>query len=196
MAVTDKLKGMVEELRHDLNEVKEQVKQLLPAKKTDTNIPVRYQTSGHPIAALQRETNRLFDDFLRGSMTPFASAFGPFSDLAGSGWPQIDIDESDNEIRITADLAGLDREDVDVSVADGVLTLRGEKKREDEDVGRHHYRRECFYGSFSRSVAVPAEVDLEQIEATMKSGVLRIRMPKLGDHKSRGRTISIGRDAS
>jgi hypothetical protein len=64
MAVTDKLKGMVEELRRDLNEVKDQVKELLPLKKTKNELPAHQQASAHPVAALQRESNRLFDDFL------------------------------------------------------------------------------------------------------------------------------------
>jgi HSP20 family protein len=108
----------------------------------------------------------------------------------------MDIDESPKEVRIRVDLAGLDRNDVDVSVADGVLTIRGEKKHEDEDVGRHHYRRERFFGAFSRSVQIPADVDLDRIKAKMKKGVLQITMPKLGDRKTRGRRISIGLDDS
>jgi HSP20 family protein len=197
MAVTDKLKGMVEELRQDLNEVKDQVKQLLPLGKSERNLPVRHHEMDNPVLALQRETNRLFDDFLRGSLSPFSTAFSPFGDQAGgAGWPRMDIDESPKEVRIRADLAGLDRDDVDVSVADGVLTVRGEKNHEDEDVGRHHYRRERFFGTFSRSVQIPADVDLDRIQAKMKKGVLQITMPKLGDRKTRGRRISIGPDDS
>jgi HSP20 family protein len=195
MAVTDKLKGMVDELRQDLNEVKDQVKQLLPLGKSERDLPVRQQEIDHPVAALQRETNRLFDDFLRGSLSPFSTTFSPLGELAaGAGWPRMDIDESPKEVRINADLAGLDRDDVDVSVADGVLTIRGEKKHDDEDFGRHHYRRERFFGAFSRSVQIPADVDLERIKAKMKKGVLQITMPKLGDRETRGRRISIGLD--
>ena len=195
MAVTDRLKGMVEELRHDLNEVKDQVKQLLPLGKRENGLPVRHQTTDHPIMELQRETNRLFDDFLRGSLSPFPTAFTPLANpIAGTGWPRVDIDDSPKEVRIKADLAGMDRDDVDVSVADGVLTIRGEKKHEDENVARHSYRRECFYGAFSRSMHIPADVDLDRIKAKMKKGVLQITMPKLGDRKTRGRRISIGLD--
>jgi len=192
MSVTDKLKGMVEELRQDLSEVKEQVKQLLPATSQTTDLPVRQEATDHPIAVLQRETNRLFDAFLRGSMDPFPSALAPFGDLANAGWPRIDIDDSEREVRIKADLAGIDEDDVDVSIADGVLTIRGEKKHDEEDLGRHHYRRECFYGSFSRSVPVPADVDLDKIKAKLKKGVLLVTMPKLEDRQSRGRRIPIG----
>jgi HSP20 family protein len=195
MAVTDKLKGMVEELRNDLNEVKDQVKQLLPRSKDGSDLPVRQQNAEHPIMALQRETNRLFDDFRRGSWSPFSTDFALLGDLAtGTGWPRIDIAESAQEVRVSADLAGLDRGDVDVSVADGVLTIRGETKHEDDDVGRHHFRRERFYGAFSRSVQVPANVDLDRIKAKMKKGVLEVTMPKLGDRKTRGRRIPIGQD--
>lgn len=71
MTVIEKLKEMVEEPRQDLGEVKGQVRQLLPVKRAESELPVRYEASNHPIAALQRETNRLFDDFLRGSGRPF-----------------------------------------------------------------------------------------------------------------------------
>ena len=197
MAVTDKLKGMVEELRQDLNEVKDQVRQLLPLGKRERDLPVRHHETDHPVVALQRETNRLFDDFLLRSLSPSLTAVSPFGDLAaGVGWPRMDIDESPEEVRIRADLAGLDRDEVDVSLVDGVLTIRGEKKGEDEDIGRHHYRRERFYGAFSRSVQIPADVDLDRIKAKMKKGVLLITMPKLGDRETRGRRISIGPDDS
>ena len=197
MVVTEKLKGMVEELRQDLNEVKDQVRQLLPLGKRERDLPVRHHETDHPVVALQRETNRLFDDFLLRSLSPSLTAVSPFGDLAaGVGWPRMDIDESPEEVRIRADLAGLDRDEVDVSLADGVLTIRGEKKGEDEDIGRHHYRRERFYGAFSRSVQIPADVDLDRIKAKMKKGVLLITMPKLGDRETRGRRISIGPDDS
>jgi HSP20 family protein len=192
MAASDKLKEMVEELRHDLSQVKEQVKELLPLKKNEEVLPVRRQPSEHPISALQRETNRLFEDFLRGSWSPFSSDLAPTGEVGGFGWPRIDIDESDRDFHITADLAGLDREDIDLSVGDGVLTIRGEKKHDNEDAGRHHYRRECFYGAFSRSVPIPADVDPAGISAKMKSGVLRVIMPKLEERASRDRKIPIG----
>ena len=197
MVVTEKLKAMVEELRQDLNEVKDQVRQLLPLGKRERDLPVRHHETDHPVVALQRETNRLFDDFLLRSLSPSLTAVSPFGDLAaGVGWPRMDIDESPEEVRIRADLAGLDRDEVDVSLVDGVLTIRGEKKGEDEDIGRHHYRRERFYGAFSRSVQIPADVDLDRIKAKMKKGVLLITMPKLGDRETRGRRISIGPDDS
>jgi HSP20 family protein len=192
MAVTDKLKDMMEELRKDLGEVKEQVRQLLPAKKMDTDLPVRSETSDHPIATLRRETNRLFDEFMRGWPVATPTSLDRFGDLMGAGWPRIDIDETDEEVRVRAELAGMERDEVDVSVSDGVLTIRGEKRHEEEDADRHTYRQERFYGAFSRSLPVPADVDLERIKAKMKSGLLEVTMPKLGDRKTRGRKISIG----
>lgn len=188
MAVTDKLKGMVEELRQDLNEVKDQVKRLLPLGKSEPELPVRQQTTDHPIVALQQETNRLFDEFLRQSMNPFSNAFV----ATAGGWPRMDIEESPSEVHIKADLAGMDRDDVDVSVAEGVLTIRGEKQHDDQEAGRHHYRRERFYGTFSRSVQIPTAIDLDRIKARMKNGVLHIAIPKLEDHETTRRRVPIG----
>jgi HSP20 family protein len=140
--------------------------------------------------SLQREIDRLFDDFMRGAALP----------AAGAGLvPSIDISESDNEIEITAELPGLERKDVDISVEDDVLIVRGEKKIEtqsgngqqdnkqskqgkqaqQEGEGAKSRRvTERMYGAFYRAIQLPPGVDTSKIEATMSKGVLKIRIPK------------------
>jgi HSP20 family protein len=193
MAVTDKLKEMVEELRQDVGEMKGQLRQLVSGKdKSDSTLPVRHGgRDDHPLVAWQRDTERLLDQLWRGTLRPSAGSASPFSDMWGFEWPQVDIDETDTEVRVAAELPGLDQDDVDVTVADGVLTIRGEKRHEDERSSGHRYQRECFYGSFARSVPIPGEVDIDGITAKMKKGTLRISMPKLEGSKRRGRTITI-----
>jgi len=99
--------------------------------------------------------------------------------LAGRGlMPEFDIAESDDHIVVKADLPGIDVKDLDVSITDNVLTVRGEKKEETEDKKEHYHRLERRSGSFSRSFALPVEVKTEEIEASYRDGVLTLTIPK------------------
>jgi len=147
---------------------------LLPAKWTGENKVARRDVD-FPFSAWERHMSRMFDDFISG--------FDPeFTDVNG-GWgmasaPRADVSETDKEIEITVDLPGLDEKDVDVMLSNGVLTIRGEKKSEHEDQGKNFFRRERSFGSFQRSISLPAEVDTEKVDATFKKGVLHVKLPK------------------
>ena len=127
-----------------------------------------------PGYALDQTINRMFEDFFTDSdrfgMRPFAegSAFSP----------SLDLSETDSEFKVSAELPGLDEKDVNVSLAHNVLTISGEKKDEHEEKTENFHRIERTYGSFKRSVALPEEVDLDNVEATFKNGVLTVVMPK------------------
>lgn len=124
-----------------------------------------------PMFSLRREVDRIFDEFFNG--------FGSFGDGAGlSPRPVVDIADEDKELVITAEIPGLDEKDLDVSLAGDLLTIKGEKKAEHEEKnGGAHYM-ERRYGSFSRSVRLPFQVDDQDIEAKYEKGVLTIRIPK------------------
>jgi len=92
--------------------------------------------------------------------------------------PAIDLSETDSEIVVKASLPGVKREDVEISVNDGILTVKGEKKSDDKTETENFYRREIRYGSFSRSVPLPSRVNHEQADAEFKDGVLTITLPK------------------
>ncbi|MCL6583563.1 MAG: Hsp20/alpha crystallin family protein [bacterium] len=92
--------------------------------------------------------------------------------------PPIDISETDHQVIATVDLPGVKPEDIDVSVSEDTLTIRGEKQEEREEEGRYTHFRERRYGSFSRTVELPASVDSERVNATYRNGVLRIEMQK------------------
>lgn len=140
---------------------------------------------GNPFALLRREMDSLFDSFFRGAdLEPFESVFGGFS-------PKIDIADTDKEIVISAELPGMEEKDVDVSLQNDTLTIKGEKKEEKEDKGKDHYRRERSYGSFSRTVALPAEVDTDKIAATFTKGVLTITLPKTPQAVAQKKKIEI-----
>ncbi len=129
--------------------------------------------SSNPFLSLQREVDRLFEDFTRG--------FPSMPALAGGGsslMPSIDVTESDKDIEITAELPGLEEKDVQINVADNVLTIRGEKKAEKEEKDKNYRLVERSYGSFERSLTLPDGVDADAIKASIAKGVLKVTVPK------------------
>jgi HSP20 family protein len=107
------------------------------------------------------------------------------------GWPQIDIDETDKEVRVTAELPGLDEKDVSLELANGVLSISGEKRSESEDKARRFSER--YYGRFERRIPLD-DVDEDKASATFKNGVLSITVPKSAEAKSNVRRIAINRN--
>ena len=147
------------------------VRTLVPWSWRRRRIPVRY-VNRTPAYAVQRNHNRLFDEFFN----EFSHALGSSNDAGFS--PSIDISETDTEIKIAAELPGLDENDVEVSLEDNVLTISGEKKAEHENEGENYYRVERSYGSFQRSVTLSHEVETDDIDAIFKNGVLTVVLPK------------------
>lgn len=153
-------------------------------------LPVRREND-QAIYSLRHEVNRLFEDFLR---TPWegASLMMPGDETLGAVPMRIDMSETDKELVLKAELPGLTDKDVEVSVNHEMLTIRGEKKQEKEEQNESGwYRIERQYGSFSRSIPLPYEVDVDKIEALFKNGVLTIKMPKLAGSQKSGKTISV-----
>lgn len=139
-------------------------------------IPVTQQKAGVPrvetdiLGSLQREIERVFNSFARD---------WPSLDFRASGLtPSMDIAETDKDIEITAELPGLEEKDVQVNVADDVLTIKGEKKAEKEEKDKNYHRVERSYGSFYRSLQLPSGVNADAIKATLKNGVLRVTVTK------------------
>jgi len=97
----------------------------------------------------------------------------------GMRWrPSADIVENDNEYLIKADLPEVKKEDIDIRVENGVLTLEGERRVEKSTEGEKEHRRETYYGKFSRSFSLPEDVDVDKISAESRDGVLRVHLPK------------------
>jgi HSP20 family protein len=108
-----------------------------------------------------------------------------FGDFAPSTFsPSVDLVDEGAHLKVTAELPGLDKEDIDLSVHEGVLTLRGEKKYEEKKEEEGCYRTERYFGSFQRSIPLPAGVDLEKAEAKFDKGVLTVRLPKTEQSES------------
>jgi len=98
-------------------------------------------------------------------------------------FPAIDVSEDDKAVKVTAELPGLGPDDIDVSILQNRLTIKGEKKFEDEEKSENYHRIERSYGSFQRSVILPANVDESKVEANYKNGVLQLTMPKIEKEK-------------
>jgi HSP20 family protein len=151
------------------------IRDLIPWSRQENRLPVSFDTDreadSFPLLSWHRDVNRLFDDVFRGLGT---SRFGAFE--RGLGWPNVEFTETEKEFRVTAELPGLDDKDVELSIEDGVLTLKGEKKAEVEDKERGYSERS--YGRFERRIALPRSVERDQADATFNNGVLTVTLPK------------------
>ena len=138
----------------------------------------------HPGAPLVDEVNRIVEDFFRDAAPgawPAADAFAP----------SLAIEETDDEVKVFAELPGIDEKDVDLSLEDGVLTLRGEKRAESSGEKAGWSRSERSYGRFERRVALPCEVVAEKASAAYKKGVLTVTLPKAAEARAKSVAIPI-----
>jgi len=142
------------------------IKSLIPFSGENNLLPRSVRNN---FINLQREIDRVFEEFTSNfSLTSSADLL-----------PKLDARETDREVELTVELPGLEEKDVDVSIANGVLTIKGEKKAEKKETeGEYHYS-ERSYGSFYRSIQVPAGVDESHIKASMSKGVLTVSIPKI-----------------
>jgi HSP20 family protein len=147
-----------------------------------------------PFEALRKEVDRLFDDF--------GDDFWrrPFRSLAGleRSWaqkfvaaPPADVVETDKAYEITAELPGIDQKNIEVNVANGGITIKGEKKEETEEKKKDYYVSERRYGSFERYFSLPEGVDADKIEATFKNGVLKVTLPKTAEAQKPAKRIEV-----
>jgi HSP20 family protein len=164
-----------------------EIKNLVPSLWNRGNMPGRREES-QPFFSLQREMNRIFDDFFQGwDVAPFAgSGVHP-----GRFHPSIDVKESEKEISVKVELPGLEEKDVEVLLDNETLTIRGEKKEEKEDKGKNHYHVECSYGSFHRVIPLPASIDQKKVQAQFKNGILSVTLPKTEEASTKGKKIPI-----
>jgi HSP20 family protein len=148
------------------------IRDLIPWGRQETRLPTPYREEERsPFLRLRQEMDRLFEDFYS---SPLLGGLG-----RNMAWPTIEVSDTDNEVRVTAELPGLSEKDVEVFAHDGVLTLRGEKKSQTEDRDRGWSER--YYGRFDRSIALPDGADESQAEASFRDGLLTVRMPKTAE---------------
>jgi HSP20 family protein len=148
-----------------------------------------------PFESFRREVDRLFDDFSSGIWrSPFGRSFiEPFqrSEAAFGSMPAVDVTQTDKGYEITAELPGMEDKDVEVKLANGILTIRGEKRAEKEEKNQDYYLSERSFGSFERSFQVPENIDTDKISAGFKKGVLTITLPKSAEAQRAEKKIEV-----
>lgn len=152
---------------------------------TGASVPVT--RGGNPIATFQDEVNKLFHDFFGDVSFPRWSQSG--SEFTMS--PALDVVENDKNYQITAELPGMDIKDVTITVTDGYVTLKGEKKQESKEEHEGYFRQERSWGSFQRVVAMPDTANFDKAEAVMKNGVLTVTLPKKAGAQTKERKLDI-----
>ncbi|MCA9803933.1 MAG: Hsp20/alpha crystallin family protein [Cyanobacteria bacterium HKST-UBA02] len=159
----------------------------VPARKSN-------QDYSHPMLSLQSEMNKLFENFFSGDDEIFGT-FGLSPSLSRGSFdplmPRADVSESEKELLVSLELPGISEEDVLVSLADNVLTISGEKKQESKTDEKGWYRMERHYGSFSRTIPLPCEVEDDKVDACFKNGVLTIKMPKARESVRQAKKITV-----
>ena len=156
---------------------------LIPTQWDPYSKPVRYNPE-YPFFTLDgdmdRFLNHLNTDFFDFRTTPEKNNF-----------PKVDVTETKNEFSISAELPGIDDKDIDVTLDDGTLTLKGEKKVEKEDKQGEFYSRERSYGSFQRTFKVPETIDQNKINASFNKGILTVKLPKTLESRKEVKKIAI-----
>jgi HSP20 family protein len=133
---------------------------------------------------MRKEMDRLWDSFFEGGLRRRAEG--------GGEWlPSLDVSETKNELVVKAEVPGMDPKDIDISLSDGMLTIKGEKKQEKEEREADYHLVERSYGAFTRSVQLPKEVQSEKINASYKNGILKITLPKSEEAKKKEIKIKV-----
>lgn len=135
------------------------------------------------VSSLRKEMDNLWNNFLGETAFP-----GSFS----KDWlPSVDVSETDDQLVIKAELPGLDAKDVNVSISGDVLTVKGEKKKEEEKEDEHFHSSERYYGSFQRSFRLPANIKTDEVDATYDKGILQLRLRKTAESKKKEIEIKV-----
>lgn len=144
-------------------------------------MPARRDAGGDPMVSLQRDLNRVFEDF----WTRFDNPFGGGGFIAGG--PRTDVSETAEAMLVSVDLPGLDEKDVEVNVTGDMLTIRGEREETTDKGGFTSQSRRSFH----RMIPVPPGVDPEKAEAVFKRGVLTVTLPKTEEAKAKVKRIDV-----
>lgn len=142
-----------------------------------------------PFGALHQQIDQLFQDFGRGMPSLWGNGGMPAA-FAGTA-PRLDVSDNDKELKVTAELPGVDEKDVEVVLHDDVLTIKGEKKAEKKEEKDSFYMTERSYGSFARSLRIPFAADPDKVAAHFAKGVLTITVPKPAEAQNKTRKIAV-----
>jgi HSP20 family protein len=163
------------------------IRDLIPRSKR--NFPARRQETEDPFYSLQQEMNRIFDRFSRGWGLDEPAA--GFPEVSGAYVPRVDVSENEKEVRVEAELPGLDEKNVEVMITDGSLVLKGQKEAEREERDKNYYRMERSYGFFQRAIPLPQSVDKNKAQAVFQKGVLVVTIPKSAESRQDVKKIPV-----
>jgi HSP20 family protein len=167
---------------------------LLPQR--GNRYPARWQGEFEPFGSFRREMNRLFDDFLGAPLLPNLMLTYPRPMLGILLNPTAEISETDKDLRVTLELPGIDPKNVEVTLADDVLTIRAEKPAQEQQSERDYHLAERPYGTFARYLRLPFTPDPGQVQASFKDGVLNIVIPKPQELQSKVHRIEVRQESA
>jgi HSP20 family protein len=143
-----------------------------------------------PFEEMDRMMDRMFEGFMpRGWMRPWRFEWPAMPELAEIRMPSVDVVDRENEVLVRAEIPGVDKKDLDVTVTENTVTIKGSSKREEKEEKGDYYRCEISRGAFARTLTLPATVDSDRAKASFKDGVLELTLPKI--EKSRRRNVTI-----
>ncbi|MDR3615814.1 MAG: Hsp20/alpha crystallin family protein [Candidatus Obscuribacterales bacterium] len=159
---------------------------------TGRKVPMQREQE-QPLYSLQREMNRIFDDFFRSPTWESLDQLPNFANekFWGDVTPRVDMTETDKELLVKVELPGMTEKDVEISINRDLLTISGEKKQEKEDSEKGCYRMERQFGSFTRTIPLPYEIEMDKSEAIYKNGVLSIKMPRSVEQHRAAKSIPV-----
>jgi HSP20 family protein len=156
----------------------------------EKNVPVSVKKGPSQIQAFQNEVNKLFQNFFGETLPHWWRASESYMPFGVS--PATDVVENDKDIKITAELPGLDAKDITVTVNDSYVTIKGKKEEETREEKKGYFRQERSYGEFQRVVALPPDIsNTEKAEAVMNKGILTITVPKKAGAQPKSRQLEI-----
>jgi len=167
-----------------------------------TKLPVKSDKSSQPnvqvwrpFESLRREIDRLFEDFNGGFWrSPVRRSLFDVTPSWDREWPKmpaVDFTDTEKAFEVIAELPGMDEKNIEVKVANGILTIKGEKQDEKEEKKKDYYLKERNFGSFERAFQIPDGVDADKIEANFKKGVLTVTLPKKAEAQKSAKKIDI-----
>ncbi len=163
-----------------------QIKDIIPWARKD-HAPDPNSGEDHPVAALQRDMSQVFENF----WNRFGQGLGSLDWPWGGSDAKSDVVETKDAIEVSIELPGMDMKDIDVTVTDDMLTIKGEKKIERQQEKKGYYLSERSYGAIYRAIPLPPGVDGEQAEAKFKNGVLTIKLPQTPEAQAKIKHIDV-----
>jgi len=157
-------------------------------KKARTLVP---RQASPELSRREGDMDRVFEDFLGRRLRPFwPQRWWPAADMEITT-PAVDLYEEKDDIVVKAELPGMEKDNIEVNLSDNRLTIKGEKKQEEEVKKEGYYRSERSYGSFVRTLELPREVQTDKVKAAFKNGILEIRLPKTEEAKKKETKVKV-----